>query len=384
MTHILILLLFPFVYFDVFLTPWLRFPPHIIIVLTLVLFHRNYLKPSRQLLTRFMFFFVLNLAFKVFYSHELFDFLVNAIKITTFFLIVVYFSNKGKIKRLVNYCIVLSSISFFVYLVGFYSMDINVIIRSVFLGSSDALQDWAGLTNSQFQFGYELIPLVVFLLINKSIYKLIGLLVILTSPQRSVLSSILALFNFKKSTIIFVVLTLSFLVANSNEIEDWVLASFEFSIIKKNQASNEIGFSRFQMIQDGILLLLNYPFGGILHQINWEEAVLFQNILVFKENWVVLAPHNVVIYTLFVFGIIPGMFIIYYYLNVFLKGFEHIAHNTHLKLVFFISVVLFFNAFFHNACFLTSHSITLIFYFIYLEVLDDVKNQRKNLHLIPN
>lgn len=376
--HLLILLLFPFVYFDIFLTSWMRFPPHIIVLVILVIFYRKYLTPSKILIKYFLLFLLLNFIYSLFYTFDFIEFLVNSIKITTIFFTVIYFLNIDKIDGLINYSICLSFVSFLIYAIAFVDFDLNLTIRALVYGSDEGIQHWGGLTKAQFQFGYELIPVVIFLLLRNNFLKIVGLFIMVLSPQRSVISSLFVFLNLKISTVVFVILFSLVFYIFANDIVVLIQDNLEYNVLTKEQNSDSDEDSRFQMFKDGMELVFRYPFGSILQRVTWDDAVMLNSMGIFKTQTTILAPHNVIVYTFFIFGLIPGLLIFYFYLGILLEGLKFIKSRRSLKLTLFISLGLFFNAFFHNACYITSHSVTLIFYFIFISILDDVKKERKS------
>lgn len=382
--HLLILLLFPFVYFDIFLTTWMRFPPHVLVLFILVVYYRDHMFASRSQMKYYLFLLVLNVLYSIFYIGDLAEFTVNTIKLSTIFFTVVYFYSLGKIERLISYCVGLSLVSFLVYLIAFFDFDLNLRVRALVNGVDDGIQDWGGLTKTQFQFGYELIPLIVFLLLKKRVSKLVGFFIIILSPQRSVVSSLLVFLNSKKLTFGILILVSVVFYVFSDVVGTLIQENFEYNVLTKKENSDSDEESRFQMFKEGMNLVAYYPFGSILQNVKWEDAVTTYGMVSFKTGPIILAPHNVLVYTLFIFGILPGTIILYFYLRPLLSGLRFIKHRKALKLTLFISFVLFLNAFFHNACYLTTHSVTLIFYFIYLFVFNEVKQQKENPIFIPD
>ena len=362
----IILLLFPMLYYGHFLTSWMRFPPQLVVLILLVLSMRGF-EINKKVVKYYFFLLFIAIFYSIFYIGDFPVLIVNLIKLTSLFLMVEYFDSLNRIDLLIKYSVVLSLISFLVYIIGFFDLDLNFKIREVFNGSGQRIQEWSGLPTSQFIFGYEIIPLGIYLMSRSKIYfKALGMLSLLLSPQRSVLNSFVFIFNRKKRGLIVIFLLSTLALTYSDLVLDFFNENFEYNVFKKDEISSSTNDSRLQMVYDGFELLLAYPFGSVIHNISWDEAIKLNgyNSFIGEEN--ILAPHNIIVYTLFIFGIIPGLVILFYYLRPLISALFSKNNSDSRMISVYVSLGLFMNALFHNSSFINMHSITIIFYFIAL------------------
>lgn len=277
------------------------------------------------------------------------------------------------------------SVTIFFVLLGFSALVLvlNNYLHGIdglrsFLMDDVVLQSPAGISTTQFTFGYQLAALTPFLLIYSFLFKkpifyrliafLICLILIYLGMQRSVFVTFacsIALFfvlNYRLKSVFFLAIGLTFLVAFYSFVMQNDVTSRD-NIVAKN-IENDPQYNRSLLTAENLRIYADYPLGLVFYGKTWGD-VIYRN-QVFSSG---ITSHNA--YLMFMTYLGPFLsfaFLLLIYGGIFrvmIQAFREIKkkENALLLCLCFSFIAVSINAAAHNAWLLSADGPTLFLYF---------------------
>jgi hypothetical protein len=292
-----------------------------------------------------------------------------------------------------NYFIGLNKVRFNLSVIIFFSLllismifmvldhnypDIIDPLRSTLL-DGEVKQSPAGLSDTQFTFGYQIAAFTAFafifvccfrqLFLVQAIVLGICLTIIYLGMNRS------AFVSFTATIILFLIIYYRFkavLLVAASIIVGFAVYSLVLkdnvdskkNILSKNVAKQDIEINRADLASENLNVYADYPFGLIFYGKNWDEVTYKNPVFPFG-----LTSHNAYLMFITYLGPFLGfglLFAVYHKIvRLFWLTIKHIRlkANALLLSLFFSFLAVSINALFHNAWLFTTDGPTLFLYF---------------------
>ena len=379
--------------FDIFLNRFFRVPTPIISCIPLIFFFRD--KTVGFLYRQEIIIFAVSLLlYYVFGSNNLDAFSVNLFTLSTCALYFNFFvgNNQKRLNYSVLFFFLFLLFSTVVMLLNQFNGNVVNNLRSTLIGAP-IRQSPSGIASTIFNFGYQLAPIVTFLVIyactlKKNSLLIMGLVLfsiisIYLGLQRSVLVAFLGscfifslvYYKFKSIIIISVALLAGFFLYNYAE----VTTNFgQDNILAKNERTDGVG-SRTGLVTENFKIIADYPFGLIFHGQTWNDVSKRNSA--FRGG---LTSHNA--YLMFITYLGPflgiGLLIfLYHRIAVIFKRSlvdSRVKKNALLLSLCFAFLAVSLNALFHNAWLLTANGPTVFLYFSILHLSKQQLNEQNS------
>jgi hypothetical protein len=365
--------------FGIFLTDFLRIPAPVIFGLMLLPFVKVKVQ-SFAYLNETIFFALGMFLYYVIGTSDYKTFVATLITITTCAFYFSYFIGVNKVRFNLSviffYSLLLISMLFMV--LDHTYPDIIDPLRSTLLGE-EVKQSPAGLSTTQFTFGYQIAAFTVFafvfvcsfrqFLLVQAVVLGICLTIIYLGMNRSAFVSFTAViilfliiyYRFKAVLLVTASILIGFAVY-SLVLKDNM--DSKNNILSKNLAKEDIEINRADLASENLNVYADYPFGLIFYGKNWEEATYKNPVFPFG-----LTSHNAYLMFITYLGPFLGfglLFAVYHkIIRLFWLTIKHIRLKANALLVslFFSFLAVSINALFHNAWLFTTDGPTLFLYF---------------------
>jgi hypothetical protein len=369
--------------FDIFLTDTIRIPaPFVFLVILLPFF--NHPIPSFAYL-RETFLFALGLF--LYYVIGMVDYRTFVAMLICIVMCALYFNyfvgtNRFRFNVSVVIFFAFLMLSMLIMLLDHSYADKIDPLREKLL-DTEIRQSPAGISDTQFTFGYQIAAFTVFVFVCAFVFRqylavkvlvlAICIGVVYLGMNRSAFMSFIVVaslflifyYRFKAVFVIAAAVLIGFgvyTVVLKNNADD------KHNILAKNIAKQNIEVDRADLADENLKIIANYPFGLIFYGKTWEQVTYRSSIFTFG-----LTSHNAYLMFITLVGPILGVGIIggiyFRIMMLFFQTAKNIRQRSHalLAALIFSFLSASINALFHNAWVFSADGPTLFLYFSILQ-----------------